>query len=95
MRKTDQEVQRLMREYAKHGEVGRAARAASMDRKTARKYIDGQKLPSELRADRDWRTRPDPFDADWPMIEQMLEDLQLHFRGAPRPALCPVCTFDG
>ena len=75
MRKTDQEVQRLMREYSKHGEVGRAARAAAMDRKTARKYIDAQKLPSELRVDRDWRTRSDPFEADWPVIEQMLDDL--------------------
>ena len=75
MRKTDQEVQRLMSEYAKHGEVGRAARAAAMDRKTARKYIDAQKLPSELRVDRDWRTRADPFEADWPVIEQMLDDL--------------------
>ncbi len=75
MRKTDQEVLRLMREYAKHGEVGRAARAAAMDRKTARKYIDAQQLPSELRVDRDWRTRPDPFETDWPLIEQMLEDL--------------------
>ena len=75
MRKTDQEVQRLMSEYAKHGEVGRAARAAAMDRKTARKYIDAQQLPSELRVDRDWRTRPDPFESDWPMIQQMLKDL--------------------
>lgn len=75
MRKTDQEVQRLMREYAKHGEIGRAARAAAMDRKTARKYIGAQKLPSELRVDRDWRTRSDPFETDWPMIQQMLKDL--------------------
>ena len=74
MRKTDQEVQRLMSEYAKHGEVGRAARAAAMDRKTASKYIAAQKLPSELRAERDWRTRPDPFDEDWPAIQQMLTD---------------------
>ena len=74
MRKTDQEVQRLMKEYAKHGEVGRAARAAAMDRKTARKYIAAQKLPSELRADRDWRTRPDPFEEDWPDIGKMLAD---------------------
>ena len=74
MRKTDQEVHRLMKEYAKHGEVGRAARAAAMDRKTAGKYITAQKLPSELRRDRDWRTRPDPFEADWSGIRKMLED---------------------
>ncbi len=68
MRKTDQEVQRLMREYAKHGEVGRAARAAAMDRKTASKYIKAGKLPSELRGERTWRTRQDPFEPDWPRI---------------------------
>jgi hypothetical protein len=45
-----------------------------MDRKTASKYIAAQKLPSELRADRNWRTRPDPFEADWPAIRQMLTD---------------------
>lgn len=45
-----------------------------MDRKTAGKYIAAQKLPSELRADRDWRTRPDPFEADWSAIRQMLKD---------------------
>ncbi len=60
-----------MREYAKHGEVGRAARAAAMDRKTAGKYIAAQKLPSELRDDRDWRTRPDPFEADWSVIRRV------------------------
>lgn len=74
MRKTDREVQRLMNEHAKHGEVGRAARAAAMDRKTAGKYIAAQKLPSELRADRDWRTRTDPFEEDWSAVRQMLED---------------------
>lgn len=74
MRKTDQEVQRLMREYSKHGELGRAARAAAMDRKTARKYIGEKKLPSELRGDRHWRTRRDPFEADWPAIQEMLTD---------------------
>ncbi|MFB3069688.1 MAG: IS21 family transposase [Gemmatimonadales bacterium] len=73
MRKTDQEVQKLMREHAKHGEVGRAARAAAMDRKTGSKYIRAQKLPSELRGERTWRTRSDPFTSDWPRIRDMLE----------------------
>ena len=74
MRKTDREVLKLMKEYAKHGEVGRAARAADMDRKTARKYITAGRLPSELRGERTWRTRPDPFDKDWPQIQRMLKD---------------------
>ena len=74
MRKSDREVQKLMKEYAKHGEVGRAGRAASMDRKTASKYIKGGQLPSELAVARSWRTRTDPFEADWPGIRGMLED---------------------
>ena len=39
-----------MEEMKKHGEVGRAAAKADMDRKTARKYIRAGKLPSELAA---------------------------------------------
>jgi hypothetical protein len=73
MRKADQEVCRLMKDYAKYGEIGRAARAAGMDRKTARKYIRTGKLPSELGRERTWRTRPDPFEGDWDRIREMLE----------------------
>jgi len=73
MRKTNREVQKPMKEHTKHGEIGRAARAASMDRKTASKYIRAGRLPSELRRERTWRTRPDPFEADWPRIREMLE----------------------
>ncbi len=74
MRKTDQEVVKLMKEYEKHGEMGRAARAAGMDRKTARKYLKEGKLPSELREARTWRTREDPFKDAWGLIQGILED---------------------
>jgi len=73
MRKTDQEVVRLKKEYRKHGEVGRAARAAGMDRKTARKYLKAGKLPSELREVRTWRTREDPFKEVWGEIKGILK----------------------
>lgn len=75
MRKTDREVGRLMKEFPKHGKVGRAARAANMDRKTARKYLKEGKLPSELREERIWRTRKDPFEKDWEEIRGMLAEL--------------------
>ncbi len=39
---------------------------ADMDRKTARKYRDNQGLSSDPKPDRSQRTRPDPFEADWP-----------------------------
>jgi hypothetical protein len=45
---TDQQVRKLMDELNKHGQLGTAAMRAGMDRKTARKYRDLGKLPSEL-----------------------------------------------
>lgn len=69
------QVSRLMREFEKHGEVGLAAAKAGMDRKTARKYLAAGKLPSELKAPRTYRTRPDPFDErDWTWARQKLEE---------------------
>ena len=58
---TDAQVRKLMEEMTKHGRVGLAAMRAGMDRKTARKYVQGGKLPSEMVEPRDWRTREDPF----------------------------------
>ena len=61
-----------MEEMSKHGEMGRAARKADMDRKTARKYVKEGKLPSEMAKPRDWRTREDPFEEHWREIEERL-----------------------
>jgi hypothetical protein len=61
-----------MEEFTKHGEVSHAAMKAGMDRKTARKYIEAGKLPSEMVKARDWRTRADPFEEHWPEIEERL-----------------------
>jgi hypothetical protein len=64
-----------MEEIRKHGQLGRAAMKADMDRKTAQKYVHLGKLPSELRKPhRTWRTRPDPFEEDWVWVEEMLSD---------------------
>lgn len=72
---TDQQVRKLMDELNHHGQIGRAAMRSGMDRKTARKYRDAGKLPSELKKPRGWRTRKDPFDAeDWAQCTQMLRD---------------------
>ena len=54
--------------------LGVAAARAGMDEKTARKYRDLGKLPSELGNPRTWRTREDPFEEEWPYIRGMLED---------------------
>lgn len=71
---SDAQVRKLMEEMSKHGQIGRAALKADMDRKTARKYVAAGKLPSELAAPRTWRTREDPFDEDWPEVERRLVD---------------------
>ena len=63
-----------MEEMQKQGGIGLAAMRAGMDRKTARKYVRAGKLPSELRKPHSWRTREDPFAADWPALMRMLEE---------------------
>jgi hypothetical protein len=45
-----------------------------MDRKTARKYRDQAKLPTELETwPRKWRTRQDPFADVWEEVREQLE----------------------
>jgi hypothetical protein len=63
-----------MEEMTKHGKLGQAAMKADMDRKTAGKYVAAGKLPSEMKAPRDWRTRPDPFVEHWPDVQARLEE---------------------
>ncbi len=63
-----------MEEMARHGKVGLASMRAGMDRTTGRKYLRLGKPPSELRRARTWRTRPDPFEEDWPEIEARLAE---------------------
>jgi len=63
-----------MEEMSRHGRIGLAAMRAGLDPKTARKYTSLGKLPSEVPMERDWRTRQDPFEDDWPMITGMLKD---------------------
>jgi len=45
-----------------------AAARAGMSERTARRYERAGKLPSELKRPRTWRTRPNPFEEDWPWV---------------------------
>ena len=63
-----------MEEMTKHGAIGLAAMRAGVDRKTARKYVQSGKLPSELVKPRDWRTHEDAFLEHWPELEALLTD---------------------
>lgn len=53
-----------------------AAAKSGMNEKTARKYRDLGKLPSELKAERirTWRTRENPFEEVWEMVKSFLEN---------------------
>lgn len=51
-----------------------AAKANLRSRKTVAKYEKEGRLPSDLRKPRTYRTHPDAFADDWPMVEEMLED---------------------
>ena len=72
MTSTDPQVRKLMEEHSRTGRVEVSGLRAGMDRKTARKYLKLEKLPSELRKERTYRTRADPFDLDWPAIKAQI-----------------------
>jgi hypothetical protein len=63
-----------MVEITAHGKIGVAALKAGMHRNTAGKYVRAGALPSELAEPRHWRTREDPFAADWVEIAGRLTD---------------------
>ncbi len=49
-----------------------AAAKAGMDAKTARKYLQEGRLPSEKEPDRTWRTRSDPFERVWEEVREQI-----------------------
>jgi transcriptional regulator with XRE-family HTH domain len=71
--KRDAEVRLMRRERAKGKTQEQAAARAGMSVRTARTYERLGKLPSELKAPRTYRTRPNPFEEDWPWISAQLE----------------------
>lgn len=71
--KTDAEVHLMLRERKNGKTLEQAAARANMSVPTARKYLRSAKLPNALRHARDYRTRPNPFIADWPWVEQHLK----------------------
>src|SRR5215210_4342477 len=71
--KTDHEVKRMRNERSKGKTQEQAAARSSMSVRTARKYERLGKLPSQLKQPRTHRTRPNPFQADWPWVVAQLE----------------------
>src|SRR5947209_4225404 len=72
-RATDAQVRELRKQLRGGAPLRTAALKAGMDRKTARKYRDLERLPSEPRPPRAYRTRPDPLAAVWPRLAELLE----------------------
>lgn len=90
---TDQQVRRLFKLMQTETRQTVAAAKAGMDEKTARKYVNAGKLPSEIKTEHTWRTRTDPFDQHWEEVREKLcenpgleaktlfEDLQRRYPG--------------
>jgi len=75
MTATDAQVRIIMRERNNGRTQEQAAAKANLSScKTVRKYERLGKLPSELKQPRSYRTRADPFEADWEEVERMLKD---------------------
>jgi hypothetical protein len=70
---TDQQVRRLKKLRTLGYSQDLSALKAGMNVKTARKYLNEEKLPSELKPEHNWQTREDPFSDDWPEIEEKLK----------------------
>ena len=71
---SDRQVRRLMKMLQRSKNLIIAAACAGMDEKTARKYRGLGKLPSEVKVEHSWRTRPDPFVAVWEEVKKKLEN---------------------
>ncbi len=72
---TDQQVKRLFKLVNGENRArATAAAKAGMSENTARKYLRAGKLPSEMRTQRTYRTRPDAFADVWGDILPYLEE---------------------
>ena len=70
---TARQVRLLQMTYEKTGNVETASAKAGMCRQTGSKYLKGNRPPSALKSEHNWRTRPDPFAEDWSVVTEMLK----------------------
>jgi len=71
---TDHQIRRLIGAMNRGKGISKAAMAVGIDIKTARKYREIRKLPSEIKPEHSWRTRKDPFEETWSEIEPLLNE---------------------
>lgn len=72
--KKDGEIKLLIDERAKGASQKLAAARAGVSERTARKYEQAGKLPSQMKKAREHRTRDDPFAADWSWVEAQIRN---------------------
>ena len=72
--KKDGEIKLLLDERGKGTKQKLAAARAGVSERTARKYEQAGKLPSQMKKPRTHRTRDDPFVGDWPWVEAQIRD---------------------
>lgn len=70
---TDKQVRRLISLLNAGYTQEVAALKSDMNVKTARKYQNAQKLPSDMVVNHGWRTREDPFVEDWDWVKEQLQ----------------------
>jgi len=70
---TDKQVKGLLKSMLEGKKLYQAAQKADMCADTARKYIRACHLPSEIAKDHNWKTRQDPFEDLWPVLEDLLD----------------------
>jgi len=68
----DGQVKELRRLLARGKSLAASSRMTEMSEKTARDYRDDDRLPSQRKRPRNYRTRSDPFADAWPEVEQRL-----------------------
>jgi hypothetical protein len=71
---TDEQVRRLRKLSNTEKNQELAAAKAGMDPTTARRYLRLDRLPSELKMERPWRTRGDPFSEVWGAVQKQIEE---------------------
>jgi len=81
----DGPVKELRRLLSLGRSLAASARMTEMTEKTARKYRDDGRLPSERKTARNYRTRVDPFEDVWAEVQRKLEG---------EPALKAVTLFE-
>lgn len=73
---TDKQVKKLFNLRGIGMTKSEKADKANMDVKTARKYLELGKLPSQVKPEHNWSTRENPFDEVWDQITELLENNQ-------------------